>query len=120
MQKGHFLEFPCSTCKTKVKFSLLELSKKPEVVCTSCSTPYTFADKDLQRQLKCFNDLCAQLLDSQEILSQTSVGIDVGDHHVKIPFKLLLTRLNSQLDLKINGEVIPIAFRFEPLKGQAV
>ena len=66
--------------------------------------------------MKKFEALCKQICESEEILGNASIGVDCGEHHVKIPYKLLLTRLNSCLDLKIGDQSISITFRIEPLK----
>ena len=117
MQKGYILEFDCQSCKKPVHFSLFELERKGlEVRCEGCSQQYEFGDDTLKRQLKKFSSLCRQLIDCEEILSNTSVGIDIGEHHVKVPYKILLTRLNPVLDLIIGEHPISIRFRIEPLK----
>lgn len=117
MQKGHLLEFSCQGCHEPVSFSVFELDKKDcHVHCTHCSKKYAFNDVTLQQQLKKFAALCHQLNESEEILGNAAVGIDVGEHHVKIPFKLLLTRLNSCLELMIGNKPVSISFRIEPLK----
>ncbi len=117
MQKGSLLEFNCQKCKEPVQFSIFMLDK-PEfpVKCEGCGQSYTLGDKTLKRQLQKFSSLCQQLVESEEILSETAVGIDVGEHHVKVPFKILLTRLNPVLDLMIGDHPLSIRFRFEPSK----
>ncbi len=115
MQKGHHLEFACLGCKTPVTFSIFELDKsEAPVVCSNCNKQYLLQDETLKRQLKKFEALCKQIVDSEEILGNTSIGIDVGEHQVKIPYKLLLTRLNSSLDLTIGDQKVSIVFRLEP------
>lgn len=117
MQKSHLLQFDCQSCKAPVRFSIFELEGKNSVICcTECNKKYAFVDDTLKRQLRKFEALCRQLIDSEEILSQTSVGIDVGDTHVKVPYKLLLTRFNSTLDLMIGDQPCSISFRIEPIK----
>lgn len=116
MQKRHLLQFQCITCKEPVNFSVFELDgRDAQISCSQCSKRYAFQDDILKRQIKKFDALCRQILDSEEILSHTAVGIDLGEHHVKIPYKLLLTRLSSTLDLMIGDQPISIAFRLEPL-----
>lgn len=115
MQKGHHLQFDCLACKNPVHFSIFELEDEPHPLpCTSCKKQYAFDDDQLFRQLKKFEALCRQIVNSQEILGNTSVGIDVGGVQVKIPYKLLLTRFNSSIDLMIEDEPISITFRLEP------
>lgn len=116
MQKGHSLQFKCLPCGTPVTFSIFDLDHKTTISCHNCEKKYAFADPTLVRQLKKFEALCRQIQDSEEILGNASVGVDVGEHHVKVPYKLLLTRLSSSLDLNMAGQKIAIFFRIEPLK----
>lgn len=120
MQKGHKLQFNCKSCDELVRFSLFDNSP---IVCTHCDKKYLFEDEVLLRQLKKFEALCRQVVDSEEILGNASIGIDMGDQRVKIPYKLLLTRLNSSLDLMIGDQPLSITFRLEPihdLKGEKI
>lgn len=116
MQSGQTLEFECQECKHPIRFSIFEIEIAPEITCAHCSKNYSFDDLSLKRQLRKFEALCRQIRESEEILGQTAVGVDVGGKQVKIPFKLLLTRLSSCLDLSVGGKPLTIAFRFEPLK----
>jgi hypothetical protein len=124
MQKGHSLHFKCLSCDTPIHFSIFDLenpkSKQPVILpCSECHKKYSFSDPQLIRQLQQFEALCMQIHDSQEILGNASIGIDVGEHHVKVPFKLLLTRLSSCLDLNIDGKPLTIAFKIEPITTMA-
>lgn len=117
MQKGHVLQFSCQSCQSPVHFSVFDLNKNEgEIVCSNCSLTYQFQDEALQRQLIKFENLCRQIQASEEILSQTSIGIYVGDKEIKVPFKILLSRLNSTLDLKVGDRSLTITFRIEPSK----
>lgn len=115
LQRGHTLEFECQECKNPVHFSVFEIDHRTDILCSKCTKRYRFDDEALVRQLKKFEALCHQIHESEEILGTTAVGIDVGHKQVKIPFKLLLTRLSSCLTLSIGGKPFTIAFRFEPL-----
>ncbi len=117
MQKGYILEFDCHSCGEPVSFSVFELDEPHcSVECEGCKQSYKLEDEVLARQLKKFTALCRQLIESEEILSTAAVGIDVGEHHVKVPFKILLTRLNPVLDLVIGDRPFSIRFRIEPTK----
>lgn len=117
MQKGHLLEFNCQSCQQPIQFSIFELDREnTQLTCSNCKKKYILNDETLKRQLKKFAALCRQLIESEEILGNTAVGVDVGDRHVSIPYKLLLTRLSSSLDLKIGNETLSIKFRIEPLR----
>lgn len=117
MQKGHRLQFNCQNCQQPVHFSVFDLEEKDDLItCDQCQKRYSLNDKTLTRQLRKFEALCRQIVESEEILSNTSVGIDVEGHHISIPFKLLLTRMTSQLELNMGDQKILITFRLEPLK----
>lgn len=117
MQKHHSLNFVCHSCESPVSFSLFHLrQEKGHVSCPCCTLTYDFGDETLIRQLGKFEDLCKQIQLSEEILSNTSIGVYVGEKEVKIPYKILLSRLNSKLELSLNGRPLTIIFRFEPLK----
>lgn len=118
-QKKKPLQFNCLECSEPVNFSLFELEKQPNFACDSCQKKYAFSDNFLKQQLRKFENLCRQLIESEDILGSTSVGVDVGEHHVKIPYKILLTRLNPSLDLKIGDKTLSIRFRLEPCKDLA-
>jgi hypothetical protein len=115
MQKGHLLQFDCQSCKHPIRFSIFDLdSSDAPIICTNCNKKYALNDETLKRQLRKFEALCRQIQESEEILGSASIGIDVGEHHVKVPYKVLLTRLNSSLDLVIGGQPVSIIFRIEP------
>jgi DNA-directed RNA polymerase subunit RPC12/RpoP len=116
MVRAHTLEFDCQKCSKPVRFSLFEIEHHPDLTCAHCWNKYIFEDEGLKQQLRKFEGLCRSILEAEEILGLTSIGVDVGDHHVKIPFKLLLTRLTSRLDLKIGDANETLSFRFEPLQ----
>lgn len=115
MQKGHLLQFKCQKCTHLVNFSIFELENGHEhVVCEECGLIYDFSDESLRRQLSKFEKLCLQIQQSEEILSNSSIGIYLGDREIKIPYKILLSRLNSTLDLKMGEHTLKIVFRIEP------
>jgi len=117
MQKGHLLQFTCQQCKKNIEFSIFDLEQSGHCIqCHSCQKKYVFNDDNLIRQLKKFASLCRQIIDSEEILGNTIVGIDIDDKHIKIPYKLLLTRFTSSLDLIMGDQPVSIRFRIEPLK----
>ena len=116
MQKGKTLQFNCLSCKSPIVFSIFDLERYAQVPCHGCEKKYAFTDPVLVRQIKKFEALCSQIHDSEEILGNANVGVDVGDHHVKVPYKLLLTRLSSCLELAIGDQKVSIFFRTEPVK----
>ncbi|MBJ7449880.1 MAG: hypothetical protein JHC93_05930 [Parachlamydiales bacterium] len=117
MQRGHNLQFNCISCKNVINFSVLN-SKEMEkpLSCPNCQKSYTFSNEDLLRKLQKFEALCRQIHESEEILGDTAIAIDINNNQVKVPFRLLLTRLSSVLELKMGEHKVDIIFRIEPLK----
>jgi len=108
-------QLECIECKNSVDFSPLELDAASQLVsCKECNKKYAFGDGTLKRQLKKFAALCLQIQDSQEILGDASVAVTVGEKEVQVPYKLLLTRLKSVLNLKIGDKRTTVVFRVEP------
>ncbi len=114
MEVGHRLQFQCHKCKSPILFSVLDKTHET-VCCSECGQKYAF-DEEMLGQLQQFEALCRQIHESHKILGKTAVAIDVGSHHVKVPFNLLLTRLSSVIELNVQGELFQIAFRVEPLR----
>jgi hypothetical protein len=117
VQVGNNLEFRCikEGCGELVKFSVFDTSKNNSIRCGKCGKEYTFGD-DLMGKLEKFEKLCRAVNEADDILSDTNVGINVYSHEVRIPFRLLLTRLNTQLNLNVGGKDIQIRFRVSPSK----
>ncbi|MDF2578091.1 MAG: hypothetical protein K0S74_1575 [Chlamydiales bacterium] len=116
MQTGHHLEFECEDCCELVGFSVIKNPTKNKIItCKHCSKQYAFAENALQK-LHLFEALCKQIHLSQEILSQACVAVDMGEKHVEIPFNLLLTRLNSVLEMSMGDRKIQIVFRMNPVQ----
>jgi hypothetical protein len=112
-QQGSF-ELHCLACKNPMTFSLLDLDQHP-IACSECGKRYSFGEETLKRQLKKFATLCRAIQESEEILGSGGIALTVGNDEVKIPFKILLTRLKSTLDLSIGNERMVISFRVEPV-----
>ncbi len=118
MQLGSELEFHCveENCDELVHFSVLETAGKNTIKCGKCNRVYTFGQELLQK-LQLFEKLLRTLHESESILSTTNVVVDVHGKSVRIPFRLLLTRLNTELNLQIAGKEVHISFRIRPLNA---
>ncbi|MCB1148932.1 MAG: hypothetical protein KDK48_02105 [Chlamydiia bacterium] len=117
MQKGQFLHFDCLRCRNSVDFSIFDLDKTQGTLkCSGCGEVYSFQDETLIRQLRKFENLCKQIVESEEILSDISVGVDIDGRTVRVPYKILLARLSSTLDLTIGDQPLSIDFRLEPIE----
>lgn len=117
VQVGNNLEFRCikDGCGELVKFSVFDPSRNNTIRCAACGKEYTFGE-ELVAKLDRFEKLCRAVNEAEDILSDTNVAISVYSHEVQIPFRLLLTRLNTQLNLTVGDKEIQIRFRVSPLK----
>jgi hypothetical protein len=117
VQVGNNLEFRCikEGCGELVKFSVFDISKNHSIRCAKCDKEYTFGE-ELMGKLSKFEKLCRAVNEADDILSDTNVGINVHSHEVRIPFRLLLTRLNTELNMNVGGKDIQIRFRVNPSK----
>lgn len=115
MQRGPHLTFNCVFCEKPVSFSVWNVLEEDHPIdCSHCRKKYIF-NQEILRQLRKFESLCLQIHESEEILGSTHVAIDIGSHNVKVPYRLLLTRLSSVMNLTIGDKSLEIAFRTEPL-----
>ena len=110
------LEFVClgDNCRKTIPFSVLKIEKNQTVSCKNCGKKYTF-DKNFIEKIKKFERLVLAVRESEEILGDTNVGIDVDGHQIKIPYRLLLTRMNTLMTLNIGEQEFIFKFRIEPL-----
>ncbi len=110
------IEFECvkDGCKQTIGFSLRPGQKDQEISCAACGNAYHL-DQDLLQKIKTFESLVKAVKDSRDILGHTSVGVTVDGKTVKIPYRLLLTRMTTMLDLKIGDQALTLRFRVEPL-----
>lgn len=118
MQGSPRLQFSCTECDAPLCFSAFEEKSFAEpLTCGGCGSRYILSDSTLQRQLRTFEALCRQVRESEEILSNSSVAVQVGCEEVKVPFRQLLTRFSCSLDLDIEGRQLSVAFDVEPAQG---
>lgn len=120
VEKPTNIEFQCiqDGCSGNVAFSVLDLGTNIAVECPECSREYTF-NEELAGKLRKFRDLILCVRKAEEILGNTNIAIDIEGHTVKIPYRLLLTRLNTLLNLQIGKKAVAFKFRVEPLKQPA-
>lgn len=113
------MEFQCvkDKCGSVISFSVSEIEKDRRLKCGACGNEYVF-NADLITKIRKFENLIKAVKDAEDILGNTNVGISVKGHTVKVPYRLLLTRLNTSLTLKIGAEELVFHFRVEPLKEE--
>lgn len=110
------IEFRCvnDKCKEILSFSILAVDDGALVRCAGCGKEYTFNDA-LRDKFQKFARLVAAVRDAEDILGQTNVGLDIMGHSVQVPYRILLTRMNTFLTLDIGGTKFNFRLRVEPL-----
>lgn len=114
---AHTFSLTCTECNFSIDVPLQALSQLPLIVqCPHCQKQFGFTDSTIVSQIKQFISLCKEIKASEDLLSSASIAVRIGSEEVKVPFKLLLTRLRSTFDLDVGGKKITISYRTEPRK----
>jgi len=111
------IEFRCvdGQCTQLLSVSLVEVDDATRVRCSGCGREYVF-DEELRVKFRKFAKLVQAVRDAEEILGQTNVGLDIQGHSVQVPYRILLTRMNTFLTLDIGGTKFNFRLRVEPLR----
>ena len=114
-KKAH-IDFGCITegCDAAVELSLADISSEDfQAVCPKCHQTYAF-DAELRDKLRRMLELVIALRNAEDILGDTSVSVNVAGGSVKLPYALLLTRLNTLISLEVGDEKMDFHLRVEP------
>ena len=76
-------------------------------------SPYAF-DEALKTKLNKLKNLILVLRDAESILGDCNVAVTVPAGEVKIPYALLLTRLNTMITLNLGEKKVDFHIRIEP------
>ena len=96
------VDFECNEtdCNGLIKFNLKDaLSDDFQAVCQTCHRSYEF-DNILKEKLNKLCDLIISVRKAEDILGDCNVAVTVPGQTVKIPYALLLTRLNTMITLQ--------------------
>lgn len=110
------VDFRCMEpdCEGVVAFSLFDAADNGfQVVCGTCHHAYEF-DAALSEKLRKLRDLLLAIQNAEDILGDCKVAVTVPSGTVKIPYPLLLTRLNTLITLDAGGCPVDFHFRVEP------
>ena len=111
---GSLLDFICPDCGGVVKFNLLELEQTDfQVLCPKCHRPYQF-DDELREKFMKLERLILAVRDAEPILGDCNVAVAVPAGEVKIPYALLLTRMNTIITLELGGRKVDFHLWIEP------
>ena len=111
------VDFDCieADCLNNIQFDLLSLEDNGlQVACSDCRRIYEFDDIFISK-LDTLRRLVLTVQSAEDILSDCNVSVTTPAGEVKIPYRLLLTRLNTMISLKIEDRTIDFNFRVEPL-----
>ncbi len=110
------IDFQCldDNCDGIIKFSLADIADSSfQTVCPKCYHTYELDGQLREKLLKMLN-LITTLREVEDILGDCKISINVANGEVKIPYALLLTRLNTMISLKIGNHEVDFHLRVEP------
>ena len=110
------VDFECldDKCEGTISFNLAEaLDDDFQGMCKNCHKAYVF-DRELKDKLTKLSDLIIAVRKAEDILGDCNVAVTVPGQTVKVPYSLLLTRLNTMITLKLGDNDVDFHFRVEP------
>ena len=110
------IDFLCveDGCGGVVKFDLMSLAQDDfQVLCPKCHKPYQF-DAELRGKLLKLRNLIMAVRDAEPILGDCNVAVAVPGGEVKVPYALLLTRLNTMITLRLGDKSVDFHLWIEP------
>lgn len=111
---GAVLDFACPDCGGVVKFNLMELDEADfQAMCPKCHRPYQF-DSQLKDKFKKLQNLIFAVRDAEPILGDCNVAVAVPAGEVKVPYALLLTRMNTMITLNLGDQKVDFHLWIEP------
>lgn len=117
MNNDSIVEFRCvnGECGEPLSFSIEEADNATAILCPSCGNEYRFNEK-LCDKFRKFANLINAVRDAEDILGGMNVGLDFHGHSIQVPYRLLLTRLNTFLTLTMGDRTFNFRLRVEPLR----
>lgn len=110
------VDFECfeDDCNGLIKFNLKDaLADDFQAICQQCHRSYA-VDEGLKEKLHKLCELIIAVRKAEDILGDCNVAVTVPGKTVKIPYALLLTRLNTMITLQVGGKDVDFHFRVEP------
>lgn len=110
------IDFNClnSDCGAVVRFNLTEAAKPDfQAVCPECHATYEF-DAALRDKLARMLNLIKAIREAEDILGDANVAVTTAHDEIRIPYSLLLTRLNSVITLEFANRHVDFHLWIEP------
>ena len=114
------LDFHCLTdnCEGVVAFDLINVADPEfQAVCPVCHRAYAL-DDTLRGKLIKMMKLISAIRECEDILGDSVVSVNVAGGNVRIPYALLLTRLNTMISLDVAGKKTDFHLWVEPSNPQ--
>ena len=108
--------FKCSSCDCGgfVNFTLADVSEKGfQAVCPECYRPYEL-DEELCSKLGRMLKLVTVIRESEDLLGDAVISVNVAGGSVQIPYAMMLTRLNTVITLDLGDSKTDFHLRVEP------
>jgi len=103
-------------CSGVLRLELEDLARLGEVVCPECGLGDQ-VDSALLGDLELLADLTASIRRAEPILGRTGVAVNVAGKEVVFPYRLLLTRLTTEMALEVTSAPRRIRVYPETLPG---
>ncbi len=110
------IDFHCldEQCEGIVKFNLADITGRDfQAVCPRCHRTYML-DAELKDKLRRMLILVEAIGNAEDILGSSNVSVNVAGGSVKIPYALLLTRLNTLITLDLGGRQVDFHLWIKP------
>ena len=110
------IDFRClnETCTGVVEFDLHAVADADfKAECPVCRRSYSL-DPVLKDKLNRMLTLIGAIRNAEDILGDTAVSVNVAGGEVRVPYALLLTRLNTLITLTIEGKPTDFHLWVEP------
>ena len=114
------LDFNCLTddCGGVVSFDMASVADPEfQAVCPVCHRAYML-DGVLRDKLLRMMKLISAIRECEDILGDSVVSVNVAGGNVRIPYALLLTRLNTMISLDVAGKKTDFHLWVEPSNPQ--
>ena len=110
------IDFHCLNpdCRAVVRFGLSDIAdKKFQALCRNCHSSYEF-DDTLRDKLKRMLELVRAIRNAEDILGDSNVAVTTAHEEVRIPYTLLMTRLNTIITLEFGDQQVDFHLWIEP------
>ena len=110
------IDFHCleDNCTEVIKFNLADVASRDfQAVCPKCHRAYQL-DSALRDKLTRMLDLVQSIRKAEDILGDAMVSVNVAGGDVRIPYVLLLTRLNTLITLDFGDRKVDFHLWIEP------